>query len=133
MRLGYKNAVVMQSTEASTDLPLTKRALYRAVFDGALSEQLEIDPATVDLKRDTNPEFLPKPDEGVAHEEDAVFDLKKPVMDNIFQVKDALAKREGLVYDALIYNVGAVLWFSRRADSLDAGINQARDVTIQVY
>lgn len=108
--LGYRNALCVQATEASTDLPLKKRVLYRRVEDGVLSEQLEIDPATFGFKRDTNPEFVEKPS----------------ASENIKKVFEALEKRDGLIFDALIYNVAVALWFVGACPTLEAAIAMAK-------
>jgi anthranilate phosphoribosyltransferase len=108
--LGYPNVLCAQATEASTDLPLKKRVLYRRVQDGVLSEQLEIDPAQFGLKRDANPEFLEKP--SASENNRAVF--------------KALEQREGLVFDALVYNVAVAIWFVGRYSTLEAAIDVAK-------
>lgn len=109
--LGYPNVLCAQATEASTDLPLKKRVLYRRIQEGVLSEQLEIDPSSFGLKRDANPEFSEKPS----------------AQENIQKVFEAFEKREGLVFDALVYNVAVALWFVGSCATLEAAIVLAKN------
>lgn len=108
--LGYPQVLCAQATEASTDLPLKKRVLYRRVAAGVLSEQLEIDPAQFGFKRPINPEFSEKPS----------------ARENIQMVFTALEKRAGLVFDALVYNVAVALWFVGEYSTLEAAIDVAK-------
>jgi len=129
--VGETNVLCLQATEASTDLPLKKRTLFRRVKAGQLLEQDEIDPSRVSLKREANAVFLaescllPSVDE----ESDALApDIEKLTAINIEKVNDALKSRQGLVYEAILYNAGVQLWFVGEVDTLAQGMALAGEL-----
>lgn len=111
LSLGYPNALCLQASEASTDLPLKKRTLYRQVQNNTLTEQLEIDPATFGLKRD---------DETTLVEQSANA--------TVAAVQSAVNAKSGALYDALIYNIAVQLWFVGAVENITTGIKMAREL-----
>ena len=111
--LGYRNVFCVQATEASTDLPLKKRVLYRQVSNGGLSEQSEINPEEYGLKRKIDLEF------------EAVT-----AKSNVDQVQKALSLKKGDVYDSLVYNIGVYLHFMGKVDDIEVGMNRAKDTLL---
>lgn len=112
LALGYPRALCLQATEASTDLPLKKRTLYRRGENGALSEQSEFEPATFGLKNELNAEFAGN----------------VSAAENIAAIREALHKREGPVHDALIYNAGIQLWFTGAVPDIAAGMKSSEKI-----
>ena len=130
---GEKNVLCLQATEASTDLPLKKRTLFRRVKEGVILEQDEIDPASIGFKREANAVFLGEScllpaAEADEEPDDLVPDIAKLTAINIEKANDALKSRQGLVYDAIVYNAGVQFWFVGEVDSLVQGI----DLAVQV-
>lgn len=109
---GYSDALCLQASEASTDLPLKKRTLYRRVRDGVPGDQSEIDPAIFGLKSD----------------EDAAFGGTVSAAANVAAAKSALEERTGPVYDALVYNAGVQLWFTGTSADVASGIELAKSL-----
>lgn len=112
LALGYPHALCLQATEASTDLPLKKRTLYRRGENGSLSEQSEIDPLTFGLTCEGNAEFT--------------GDVSAAA--NVAAVREALREREGPVYDSIVYNSGVQLWFAGEAPDVATGMKSAEKI-----
>lgn len=109
--LGDDNVLCAQATEASTDLPLKKRTLYRRVFNNQISEQQEIDPALSGFKRDTS------------------FEMDCSTANSVVEaVQGALRSRSGVLFDTLIYNVAAQLWFVESRAHFEEAIEPAREL-----
>lgn len=109
--LNYKNVLCLQASEASTDLPLKKRTLYRRLKNGELSEQLEIAPQNFGFKRDL----------------DVLFE-NVSVKENCKRVLSAMEEKSGLVYDSLVYNAGIQFWFCETSQTIGEGILLAREL-----
>lgn len=109
--LGDDNVLCVQATEASTDLPLKKRTLYRRVFDHQLLEQQEIDPALWGFKRDGG------------------FETDSPTASGVLKtVRHALQCQTGAIFDALIYNVAVQFWFVSDVTNLAEAFEPAREL-----
>jgi anthranilate phosphoribosyltransferase len=123
---GETNVLCVQATEASSDLPLKKRTLFRLVKNGLLSEQDEIDPAKFDLKREANPGFELGDDNQDDEAAGSSFDVLAAAKQNVVQALAALQNQSGLVYEAIVYNAAVQFWFVGEANSVAAGIELAK-------
>lgn len=111
LTLGDENVLCLQATEASTDLPLKKRTLYRRVLNNQLSEQQEIDPAPLGFKRDDN------------------LAVDFATASSIIEaVRNTLQSRSGFLFDALIYNVAVQLWFVESMANFEEAIAPAKEL-----
>lgn len=127
--LGTAHVLCAQATEASTDLPLKKRVLCRRVDGALISEQFEINPDEVGMKREANPSFRQM--HATAADEDGAtlqsLDFQALAHDTVQQVYDAVAEQGGLVYDALVYNAAVQLFFVGRTGTILEGLKMAQE------
>lgn len=111
LQLNIQNALCVQATEASTDLPTRKRVLYRLLKNKQVLEQAEITPTDFGIDSKENP---------------MINDFSAKAQ--IAHVTESLANKTGLTWQALVYNLSVCLWFLEKVASPVEGKEQAIDL-----